>query len=47
MLRLKHELENINAINSWRAEAIKHAITKEQVERIDERVFYLRLEAAQ
>ena len=42
MSRLAHETENINAINEWRYEAIKHAVTKEQRDAVDARVFYLR-----
>ena len=35
-------IQRINEINEWRREAILHAETKEQVERIDKRVFELR-----
>jgi hypothetical protein len=46
MLGLKHELESINAINEWRNEAVKHAITKEQVRAIDDGVLYYREQVA-
>ena len=35
-------IQRINEINEWRREAILHAETKEQFERIDRRVFELR-----
>jgi len=44
--RSQHHLENINAINAWRQEAVKHAINKGQVAAIDARVFELREAAA-
>jgi hypothetical protein len=40
--QLHHELTNINAINSWRDEAIKSAVNQEQKDVIDARVFELR-----
>jgi len=40
--RLAHETENINAINEWRNEAVKHVVTKEQRDAVDARVLYLR-----
>ena len=42
MSRLAHEIENINTINEWRNEAVKHVVTKEQRDAVDARVLYLR-----
>jgi len=40
--RLAFVVQRINEINEWRNEAVKSAISKEDVERIDARVLELR-----
>lgn len=39
---LKHLVESINAINEWREEAIKHAITPMQRAAVDREAFVRR-----